>query len=287
MSGVKEPRLRVDDFDYELPPDAIAQTPAEPRDSSRLLVLDRATGRDRARPIRDIGRWLARGPARSSNDSRVLPARLVGSEPRRSRGGPGRCVRCATTRVRWRAPSCGVSPTAALVPDPPERDRVGGGSGSKTRPVSCASSAMRAPSSRRPGEMPLPPYVPRPVRRRPSHQTVTPSARFGGYPHGRTALHRWAAPSLDVPRRRARGGHLHVGLRHVPARGRVHRRAPHLHLRWYQRAGGDAWRSRREAGRRGRNDRGTVLKRRAHRGRRGWTDLYVTPPYRFPARSRP
>ena len=75
-------RLRVDDFDYELPAEAIAQTPAEPRDASRLLVLDRA--RQRRRRIeharfRDIGRWLRPGDLLVVNDSRVIPARLRGT----------------------------------------------------------------------------------------------------------------------------------------------------------------------------------------------------------------
>ena len=83
MSGVNERRLRVDDFDYELPPEAIAQTPAEPRDSSRLLVLDRATGRIEHARFRDIGRWLRPGDLLVVNDSRVLPARLVGGAARR------------------------------------------------------------------------------------------------------------------------------------------------------------------------------------------------------------
>lgn len=65
-------------FDYELPPEFIAQSPAEPRDTSRLLVLDRATGSIEHRQFRDIGEYLRRGDLLIANDSRVLRARLHG-----------------------------------------------------------------------------------------------------------------------------------------------------------------------------------------------------------------
>lgn len=71
-------------FDYALPSDRIAQQPAEPRDSSRLLVLERATGRVTHAHFREIGRWLRRGDLLVANDSRVLPARLAA---RKSTGG--------------------------------------------------------------------------------------------------------------------------------------------------------------------------------------------------------
>ncbi len=63
-------------FDYHLPPEFIAQTPAEPRDSARLLVLDRRTGDITHRIFRDIGDYLQAGDLLIANDSRVLPARL-------------------------------------------------------------------------------------------------------------------------------------------------------------------------------------------------------------------
>ena len=65
-------------FDYELPPHFIAQQPAEPRDSSRLLVLHRATGQIEHRSFRDIGDYLSPGDLLVGNDSRVIPARLHG-----------------------------------------------------------------------------------------------------------------------------------------------------------------------------------------------------------------
>lgn len=71
-------------FDYDLPPDRIAQQPAEPRDSSRLLVLDRATGGVTHAHFRDVGRWLRPGDLLVANDSRVIPARLAA---RKSTGG--------------------------------------------------------------------------------------------------------------------------------------------------------------------------------------------------------
>ena len=81
------PRLRVDDFAYELPPEAVAQVPAEPRDASRLLVLDRSSGSLEHARFRDIGRWLHPRDLLVVNDSRVIPARLPAS-----RAGGGEAV---------------------------------------------------------------------------------------------------------------------------------------------------------------------------------------------------
>ncbi|XUX01379.1 MAG: tRNA preQ1(34) S-adenosylmethionine ribosyltransferase-isomerase QueA [Dehalogenimonas sp.] len=70
--------MKTSDFDYNLPPELIAQTPAEPRDSSRLLVLDRYIGRTGHRSFSDIVDYLRPGDALVFNDSRVIPARLFG-----------------------------------------------------------------------------------------------------------------------------------------------------------------------------------------------------------------
>ena len=71
--------MRTDDFDYELPQELIAQTPAEPRDSCRLLVLDRATGACEHRHFTDILDYLDPGDLLVVNETRVLPARLQGT----------------------------------------------------------------------------------------------------------------------------------------------------------------------------------------------------------------
>lgn len=71
-------------FDYVLPPERIAQAPAEPRDASRLLVLHRATGAMEHRKFRDIGDYLHAPDILAANDSRVIPARLAA---RKSTGG--------------------------------------------------------------------------------------------------------------------------------------------------------------------------------------------------------
>lgn len=63
-------------FDYELPSSFIAQQPAEPRDSSRLMVLHREGGRIEHRIFRDIGDYLEPGDLLVANNSRVIPARL-------------------------------------------------------------------------------------------------------------------------------------------------------------------------------------------------------------------
>lgn len=68
-------------FDYHLPHAAIAQQPAEPRDSSRLLVLHRGDGSIEQRRFADIGDYLQPGDLLVANDSRVIPARLHGRKP--------------------------------------------------------------------------------------------------------------------------------------------------------------------------------------------------------------
>ncbi len=68
----------MSDFDYDLPQELIAQTPVEPRDSSRLLVVDRATGALAHRHFYDIGAYLRPGDLLIANQSRVIPARLLG-----------------------------------------------------------------------------------------------------------------------------------------------------------------------------------------------------------------
>jgi S-adenosylmethionine:tRNA ribosyltransferase-isomerase len=75
MMAVKR-QLNTSDFDYELPGENIAQTPVEPRDSSRLLVLDRAEGQLRHTIFRDIDRFLKPGDLLVLNQTRVVPARL-------------------------------------------------------------------------------------------------------------------------------------------------------------------------------------------------------------------
>lgn len=70
--------MRTADFDYELPPDLIAQSPVEPRDASRLMVVYRAGGRIEHRIFRDVGEYLRPGDLLVLNQTRVLPARLFG-----------------------------------------------------------------------------------------------------------------------------------------------------------------------------------------------------------------
>ena len=71
--------MRTSDFDYELPPDLIAQTPVDPRDSSRLMVLRRDTGTTEHRRFADILEYLRPGDLMVFNQSRVIPARLFGT----------------------------------------------------------------------------------------------------------------------------------------------------------------------------------------------------------------
>ena len=70
--------MRTSDFDYELPLERIAQTAVEPRDHSRLMVLSRKDGNMEHRHFYEVGDYLRSGDVLVCNDSRVIPARLLG-----------------------------------------------------------------------------------------------------------------------------------------------------------------------------------------------------------------
>jgi S-adenosylmethionine:tRNA ribosyltransferase-isomerase len=73
--------VKTSDFEYDLPPELIAQRPADRRDESRLLVLDRSSGGIAHRRFRDLPQLLASGDLLVQNESRVIPARLFARKP--------------------------------------------------------------------------------------------------------------------------------------------------------------------------------------------------------------
>lgn len=73
--------MNKSDFDFYLPEELIAQTPLEKRDTSRLLHLDKQTGEIEHKHFYDIKQYLHEGDCLVLNDSRVLPARLIGARP--------------------------------------------------------------------------------------------------------------------------------------------------------------------------------------------------------------
>ncbi|HEU0043486.1 tRNA preQ1(34) S-adenosylmethionine ribosyltransferase-isomerase QueA [Sphingomonas sp.] len=90
--------MKVDLFDFDLPPERIALRPASPRDAARLLVLDGATTRDRH--VRDLADTLRPGDLLVFNDTRVIPAQLDG---RRGEAKVGATLHLREGPRRWRA----------------------------------------------------------------------------------------------------------------------------------------------------------------------------------------
>ena len=72
--------MTVEEFDYDLPSELIAQTPLKKRDESRLMILDKKTGEIEHKHFRDIISYLNQGDTLVLNDTKVLPARLYGEK---------------------------------------------------------------------------------------------------------------------------------------------------------------------------------------------------------------
>jgi S-adenosylmethionine:tRNA ribosyltransferase-isomerase len=284
VSGVSEPRLRVDDFDYELPPDAIAQIPAEPRDASRLLVLDRDSGAVEHARFRDIGRWLSAGDLLVVNDSRVLPARLVGERPG---GGDAEVLvlRPLDDGQRWEAlvrPSRRVAIGSFVTLRGGHRVEVGERLADGTRAVRFERDPHEVMAAA--GEMPLPPYIH--DRSSPADRYQTVYARPLGSAAAPTAGLHFTDELLRSLERAGVGRAavtLHVGLDTFrPLEGEFvdeHR----IHREWYEIPLETRWAL---AGASRVVAVGTTAVRVLETAARavaesGWTDLYITPPYPF------
>jgi S-adenosylmethionine:tRNA ribosyltransferase-isomerase len=283
VSGV---RLRVDDFDYELPADAIAQTPAEPRDASRLQVLDRASGAVEHARFRDIGRLLSPGDLLVVNDSRVLPARLLGERPG---GGAAEVLvlRVLDDPLRWEAlvrPSRRLPVGSVVTLRSGDRLEVGERLADGTRAVRFDRDPHAVMAAA--GEMPLPPYIR--DRSSPADRYQTVYARPPGSAAAPTAgLHFTddLLASLEASGVGLAAVTLHVGLDTFrPLEGEFVDEH-HIHREWYEvppttRAAIAAARRVVAVG----TTAVRVLETAARTdAAEGWTDLYVTPPYRFRA----
>jgi S-adenosylmethionine:tRNA ribosyltransferase-isomerase len=285
-------RLRVADFDYELPEQAIAQTPAEPRDASRLLVLDRSASRP-GRPVlrhavfREVGEWLRAGDLLVVNDSRVIPARVRGTRP-----GGGNAEVLALQEMddgRWEAlvrPSRRLRSGEAVTLRSGEALMIGERLPGGTRAISFPRDALAVMAEV--GEMPLPPYIR--DRSTPADRYQTVYARPPGSAAAPTAgLHFTPELLAGLEARQIRWAvvTLHVGLDTFRPLEGEHIDEHRIHREWYRvppetttlmddaRAFG------------GRivavgTTTVRVLETAARSGlASGWTDLYITPPHRF------
>ncbi len=115
--------MKTSDFEYELPPELIAQEPAAERDACRLLVMDRTTGEVEDRIFRDIVDYVEPGDLFVVNETRVLPARLLG----RKRGTGGAAEIFLLREVFDREPKTGRSALWEALVKPGKRLKPGSG----------------------------------------------------------------------------------------------------------------------------------------------------------------
>lgn len=291
--------LRTSDYDFDLPPERIAQAPAERRDASRLLVVDRATGALSHRVFSDLVEYVPAGDALVLNETRVFPARLLG---RRASGAEAEVLLLTPQGGEEKVWTALVRPGAKLKPgrtveisDELSVEIVESTPGGE-RIVRLHTPLPLAEALDRYGEVPLPPYVQHRATEEDRERYQTVYARERGSVAAPTAgLH--FTPGL-LAALEAKGVRivrlvLHVGVgtfRPVetddPAEHRMHSEWYHVPadaaaaLNEIRASGGSIWAV------------GTTVTRTletvtdesgvVHAGE-GWTDIFIRPPYRYRA----
>jgi S-adenosylmethionine:tRNA ribosyltransferase-isomerase len=172
--------VKTSDFDYSLPPEFIAQTPVEPRDQARLMVLKRSDSSLAHRRFYEVTDYLGKGDMLVFNDSRVIPARLSGRKA--DTGGklellllrrlapnlwetlvrPARRTRIGSRLELVDEPTEGSQPVTKVTTEVVELRDSG-------RRVVRFSDETRLP---RLGSIPLPPYIHAPIKDPERYQTI-------------------------------------------------------------------------------------------------------------------
>jgi S-adenosylmethionine:tRNA ribosyltransferase-isomerase len=308
-------------FDYDLPPGLIAHHPAAERDASRLLVIQRDTAALEHRTFRDIVSLIQPGDVLVLNETRVIPARLLG---RRAGGGEAEVVLLhevsaegreePATAAGGRGRGWGAEWVALVRPGSKlrARRRIAIGDDLEievlevlddgTRRVRLLTSLPIREAVERYGRMPLPPYIERAAEPADAERYQTVYARAEGSVAAPTAGLHFTPAVLDELRRRGvviATVVLHVGVgtfRPVEAEDP----AEHvMHAEWYEvteeqaermnearRAGGRLW----AVGTTVTRTLETVADRSADPARvragAGWTRLFIRPGYQFAAVDR-
>ena len=287
--------LKTSDFDYELPPELIAQDPLEDRSSSRLLVLDKDTGAVQHRIFKNITEYLRPGDCLVINDTRVIPARLFGVK--RDTGAkveilllkrreadvwetlvkPGKKVRPGTELSFG-----GGQLTASVLETVEDGNRL----------IQFHYEGIFEEILDQLGQMPLPPYITHSLKDKNRYQTVY--ARHDGSAAAPTAgLHFTEELLKQIEEMGVRIAHvtLHVGLGTFRPVKVEHVLDHHMHSEFYMVEEAEAKKvnEAKEAGGRvicvGTTSCRTVESASTEDGilkaGTGWTDIFIYPGYRF------
>ena len=210
--------MRTAEFDYELPQELIAQTPIEPRDASRLMVVNRHTGEITHRHFHDLPDYLEPGDLLVHNESRVIPARLFARKPTGGRVEilllRQRAAHTWEALVRGRRVQAGLRLTLLDGPN-------GRPAGAAAQVVEEGERGMRVLAFNHPalelaeevGVTPLPPYIHTPLEDAERYQTIY--ARVPGSAASSTAgLHFTPELMLGLREMGVRSAFvtLHIGL---------------------------------------------------------------------------
>lgn len=287
--------MKTSDFYYDLPQELIAQTPTQKRDASRLMTLDRATGETGHHHFYDLPDFLCPGDCLILNDSRVLPARLLGQ---RLPGG-GACEVLLLTDKGKDTWECLVRPGRKMRPgtnlsfgDGQLTAEVTGVLEDGNRLVRFRYQGIFLEVLERLGRMPLPPYIKAELQDQERYQTVY--SRHNGSAAAPTAGLHFTPELLEAIRRKGvEIGYvtLHVGLgtfRPVKEEN-ITDHAMHSEYCVLSRETADLINRTRRAGGRcvcvGTTSCRTLESWAGEDGhleaRSGWTDIYIYPGYRF------
>ncbi len=245
--------MKTSNFDYELPQELIAQTPVEPRDASRLMVVHRETGQIEHRIFRDVGQYLRAGDLLVMNQTRVIPARLFGRKA--ETGGRVELLLLHRRDERtWEAlvRGKGLRPGVVVQLQGPGIGKAGNQEADSPIPDTYLSDAQIVAETEsgsriirfdRPieplldelGVMPLPPYIHKPLADPERYQTVY--GRIEGSAAASTAgLH--FTPELLVELRQAGVEMafvtLHIGLDTFRPVKEVRVEDHEIHSEWYE-----------------------------------------------------